>query len=129
MTDRHRLHWILDERGEPAVARDLYHWADWLQTGNRVIGRELIGDIRVSTVFLGWDYRVFGEGPPILFETMIFGGRYDQYQERYCTRSEAVAGHERALYMVRETAGEGTADGRGVSTGTTGKAAEGEGSV
>ena len=37
---------------------------------------------------------------PILFETMIFGGEHDQYQERYATREEAVEGHARAVAPV-----------------------------
>lgn len=53
----------------------------------------------VSTVFLGIDHQ-FGHGPPLLFETMIFElgalGALD-YQERYSTLSEAMAGHERAV--------------------------------
>jgi hypothetical protein len=49
------------------------------------------GDIRVSTVFLGIDHG-FG-GKPLLFETMVFGGRLNGYQCRYGTYDEAVEGH------------------------------------
>lgn len=55
----------------------------------------------VSTVFLGLDHG-WGEGPPILFETMVFGGPLDQEMERYCTWDEAVAGHERWVQRVKE---------------------------
>lgn len=34
------------------------------------------------------------------FETMIFGGEHDQYQERYSTWDEAEAGHKRAIELV-----------------------------
>lgn len=51
---------------------------------------------RVSTVFLSLDHN-WGDGPPILFETMIFGGEHDGYQERYRTWEEAEEGHEIAL--------------------------------
>ena len=64
-------------------------------------------EARVSTVFLGLDHRFWGEGQPILFETMIFGGpfndnqtMYCDYQERYCTWGQAETGHEAALKMV-----------------------------
>jgi hypothetical protein len=58
------------------------------------------GDVWVSTVFLGSD-RGHGKGHiPILFETMIFGGKHDQYQERYCTIEEARAGHKRACKLA-----------------------------
>ena len=54
------------------------------------------GGIWVSTVFLGLDHSYNPDGPPILFETMIFGGPHNEYQERYSTWDEAIEGHERA---------------------------------
>lgn len=65
---------ILDAQGRPVPETDLIKWAEWLETADRVVGRETIGPCKVSTVFLGLDHR-FGEGgPPILWETMVFGG-------------------------------------------------------
>ncbi len=61
--------------------------------------RNEIGEVLVSTVFLGLNHR-YGEGVPVLFETMIFGGEHDQYQDRYCTYDEAEAGHKKALGMA-----------------------------
>lgn len=58
--------------------------------------------ILVSTVFLGFARRFLDDdGPPILFETMIFGGKHDHYQERYTTWDDAVAGHKRAVRRVK----------------------------
>jgi hypothetical protein len=59
------------------------------------------GNARVSTIFLGLDRRFEGEGPPILFETMVFGGKHDQYQERCATWDEAEAMHQ-PVEMVRQ---------------------------
>ncbi len=62
--------------------------------------------VLVSTIFLVIDHS-FGldpAAPPILFETMIFGtaaGRYNEYQERYCTVEEARAGHLRTIKRAR----------------------------
>ena len=50
----------------------------------------------VSTVFLGIDHSWLG-GPPILFETMIFGGQFDEVQKRYCTMEEAIDGHAKLM--------------------------------
>jgi hypothetical protein len=50
------------------------------------------GIVEVSTVWLGIDHAWLG-GPPILFETMVFGGRWHQWQWRYGTEVEARAGH------------------------------------
>lgn len=53
---------------------------------------------RISTVFLGLDHSWNG-GPPVVFETMVFGGPLDEEQDRYCTRAEAEAGH--AMWVAR----------------------------
>jgi len=57
-------------------------------------------DITVSTVFLAIDHS-YGGGPPILFETMIFGGERDGYQDRYATWEEALEGHGVALALAK----------------------------
>ena len=54
----------------------------------------------VSTVFLGLDHQFQPEGPPLIFETMVFGGTHDQWQERYSTWKEAEDGHARIVGMV-----------------------------
>ena len=66
---------------------------------NEIVGRDEIGDILVSTIWLGMNHQ-WGAGPPLIFETMIFGGEHDQWQERYSTRAEAEAGHAAALALV-----------------------------
>lgn len=63
------------------------------------IGFDEEGDVSVSTVWLGLDHQ-YGDGPPLIFETMIFGGEHDQYQERYSTKEEAIAGHKRACALA-----------------------------
>ena len=62
------------------------------QDVDRHVGDTTIGDVRVSTVFLVIDHQ-WGSGPPLLFETMVFGGEYDQDQERYSTWKQAEKGH------------------------------------
>lgn len=73
----------------------------WLMSmgSRRHVAKKRIGDVLVSTVFLGLNHR-WGGGPPLIFETMIFGGEHDEYQERYSTWQEAEAGHKRAVDMV-----------------------------
>jgi hypothetical protein len=58
-------------------------------------------EVRVSTVFLGLNHAWLGQGPPLIFETMIFGGPEDGYQDRYTTWDEAIKGHEKALKLVK----------------------------
>lgn len=96
MTDKY----ILNAEGEPEPCDDLLRWARWIETADRHVGKDQIGDVKVSTVFLGLDHS-FGNGPPLLLETMIFGGEHDGFCERYATRQEAIIGHARAVALVQ----------------------------
>ena len=51
-----------------------------------------VGGRRVSTVFMGIDHS-FGEGPPLLWETMTFPD--GDICERYSSHQDALEGHER----------------------------------
>lgn len=64
-----------------------------------------VGRTMISTVFLGLDHN-HGHGPPVLYETMIFGNkRYEDEQWRYYTLSEAKIGHEHAVQKVEGLSG------------------------
>jgi len=52
--------------------------------------------ITVSTIFLIHDYS-FGQGRPVLFETMVFDREEDKYCLRYFTKEEADKGHDDLL--------------------------------
>jgi hypothetical protein len=96
-------HYILNEMGEPVVEPDLMTWAAWFEENNgaRVVAKTKIADdIEVSTVFLAIDHS-YSSGPPILYETMVFGGPLDQTQDRYATRAAAVRGHREYVERVR----------------------------
>jgi hypothetical protein len=63
----------------------------------RRVGRtQVTSECMVSTVFLGLDHG-YTPGPPVVFETMVFGGPMDGECERYCTWAEAVEGHARMV--------------------------------
>ena len=93
--------YILSPEGEPIPCHDLMAWGTFMQNAERHVGDDHVGEIHVSTVFLGLDHS-FGSknAPPVLWETMIFGGEHDQYQERYTSRDAALKGHATALTMV-----------------------------
>lgn len=95
MTDRY----ILD--GKRAVeCPDPITWARWYESANRRVALETIDGVRISTVFLALDHS-FGEGPPMLFETMVFGGPLDEEQDRCATWEEAEAMHKAMVARVR----------------------------
>ena len=98
-----RRKYILNAAGDPEVCDDVQEWGKWFESADdlRRIARDKIGeDVTVSTVFLGLDH-AWNQGPPLLFETMIFGGPHSGYQERYSTKTEALAGHATAVELAR----------------------------
>jgi hypothetical protein len=100
---KHRSHlYVLGVDGEPLKIDDPRMWADWFETADRVVRVDQVGEVRVSTVFLALDH-VFGGGRPLLWETMIFGGVDDGYQQRYPSRADALIGHTDAIARVKAT--------------------------
>lgn len=91
--------YILDGK-TPRRAASLEEWGRWFESADRHVAQDTIGNVRVSTVFLGLDHS-FGNGPPLIFETMIFGGPHDQHQTRASTWDEAEAQHAEAVTMAR----------------------------
>ena len=99
-------HYRLDGH-TPVPEPDLVAWGSWFVTADRTVARTwLAPDVEVSTVFLGLDHAFQPGGPPLLFETMIFGGRLDGHQERFTTWAEAVTGHEALCAQVAATLGQ-----------------------
>lgn len=89
--------------GEEVIREpDICKWAEWYASHDRHVGKDEVGDQGVSTVFLGIDHG-FGSTPQ-WFETMVFGGLNDEYQERYQTYAEALAGHKRIVESVKSGA-------------------------
>lgn len=78
-------------------------WAKFMQRGTVVVNHTQLEGVSISTVFLGLDHSFGRTERPILFETMIFGGVHDEYQDRYSTWNEAVEGHIKASKLVLTT--------------------------
>jgi hypothetical protein len=95
MTDRY----ILDEHGQPVPCDDLMTWGRWMEDGHRHVAKDRDegpdgGEVLVSTVFLGLDHRFGGDGPPVLWETLVFGGALNGEMARYTSLADALAGHQ-----------------------------------
>jgi hypothetical protein len=109
---RHELY--LEVGGIPVPSDDLMFWALQMEHADRSVGKTKVGDLLVSTVFLGLDHNYQEEGPPILYETMVFdedhkcvddwAGESSFWGEvqRYSTREEAQAGHEATVNAIKE---------------------------
>ena len=92
--------YILDKEGNPQVENDLGKWGKYMESAERHVAQDSVDGIKISTVFLGLDHN-YGDGAPVLWETMIFGGSHDQYCERYASKEGALAGHKKAVDMVK----------------------------
>jgi hypothetical protein len=108
--------YILDD-DHNLVPATLMEWAHWFEKAERHVDATRVGPYWVSTVFLGINHRFGQDGPPLLFETMVFrdvpdtskfgdgqGWSDDGDMDRYSTWDEALAGHERmvAKYRAKE---------------------------
>lgn len=91
---------LFDRKGQPM---EMMEWAHALESGGTVVGKDTIDGQQVSTVWLGLSHNLYGDdGPPLIFETRIFGGLHDQYCERYSTEEAAIAGHAETVAAIRE---------------------------
>jgi len=92
----------------PVPCEDLLTWARWIEDHNRdrIVRQEEVGKFFVSTVFLGLDHDFSFEGPPLLFETMVFDGRKggsvnDAPAFRDWTWELALESHAKAVEWAR----------------------------
>lgn len=96
----HIMYYKQNPDGTVEPIDNVVSWARDL-SDRQVANDELTEKVQISTVFLGMDHNFIGKGDPILWETMIFGGKHDGYQERYTSREEALIGHQKAIDLVK----------------------------
>jgi hypothetical protein len=104
--------------------------SDWYDRTGRKVSMEELGDLlripdykrvaytevasatdklakyRVSTVWLGLDHN-WGDGDPLIFETMVFADGPDPWADKLCRRYtnelDAKLGHEETVILVAAT--------------------------
>jgi hypothetical protein len=91
----------LDKENNAILCEDITEYSNWERDNRKqkVTKQDHIGKVLVSTVFLGLDHG-FGSEKPLLWETMIFGGDHDLYQDRYSSIEDALIGHQQAVDLV-----------------------------
>lgn len=99
--------YVLDDDNNVVGPVDLMEAARFHKSDRRFVAKTKVYEgCEVSTVFLGLDHR-FGDGPPLVFETLVFGGTEDGEGDRYSTYAEAVAGHARFVEKCQPIMTEG----------------------
>lgn len=100
-------YYILSEH-VPLPIDNVVVWAHWFEAHQqeRIVAQETIGSYLVSTVLLGSDHQYARDGPPLLFETMIFPPPgheegWEEYRVRCSTWEEAEQEHALACDIVR----------------------------
>lgn len=91
--------YILDKDNNVVYEPDKSKWAKWFNEADRTVDYTCVSvnpDVNVSTVFTGMDYDfVMGKNDnPLVFETMVFGGKFDRKLVRTRSHSEAVKAHK-----------------------------------
>ena len=99
------MYYILNDQPIPIPVDDMLVWARWFEghRDERVVRQETVGNFWVSTVFLGIDHSFAEGGPPILFETMVFGpdDSRESFAERCTTWELALEMHARGVRWAR----------------------------
>ncbi len=88
--------------GKIVKPKNMLEYVEWEgDSSKRIIAQWEKGKVLVSTVFLGLDHNHRSENDPILFETMIFGGKYDNAQWRYRTLEAAKVHHDQVVAALK----------------------------
>lgn len=78
-------------------------WEFYKDIERRRIGYDIIGNITVSTVFIGLNHSCYND-EPALFESTIFENGNEKYCKRYYTWEEAQEGHIKIVeYAKKQT--------------------------
>lgn len=96
--------YTFDDSGKPVREPDLLKWTEWFEDiERRRVKKEQIDDSEVSTIFLGLDHNYEHSGDPILWETMVFGGKLNGAQDR-CggNREQAEAMHAKMVKHLKQ---------------------------
>lgn len=88
-----------DRQGNPITFKE---WVEQFErTADKVVEQTQTDNGFVSTVWLGLSHQ-FGDGPPLIFETLVFEGTMDGEMDRYSTEEQARAGHAEMVARVKE---------------------------
>lgn len=99
--DRPQYYMLIDRVAVPCDIDDFLRFMS--DPASRTVARDQIGAVLVSTVFLGLDHN-HNDGPPLLFETMVFGesGSGEEYgMWRTSTYASALTVHGKIVDGIR----------------------------
>ena len=84
--------------GHKPVKCTVLEWAEMFETQDKRVADDMVGKVRISTIFLGINHNFGISGKPILFETMGFDESGDTlFCDRYTDWDSAVLGHQNKI--------------------------------
>ena len=101
------FHYRLDENHNVVPVRvrteeEFTAWATAVFGSNRQVAlTKAFPGIVISTIFLGINHRWRDDGPPLVFETMVFDDYGPGDCRRYATWDEALAGHGKIVARIK----------------------------
>ena len=95
---RHDFYKLEGHEAVPATLEEMGHALE--DKDARTVARTETDNGVVSTVFLCINHSYAAGDPPLLFETLVMGGTFDDAQVRYTTWDEAVAGHAEMVRRI-----------------------------
>jgi hypothetical protein len=97
--------YVLDREGNPVRQHDDTAWAEFMKDGDaRRVAFDEAGKWTVTTVFMGIDHDVVGNGPPLLWKTMVFGPLpWGGFSCWYANRWRAIAHHDQLAESLRRS--------------------------
>lgn len=97
---------IHDREGKPITSMERFALL-LADVEYKVVKQEHVGPYWVSTIWVGIDYNFGMGGPPLIFETMVFGDTDDLSMDldchRWTTEQHAREGHEEIVTLIRAT--------------------------
>ena len=96
-------YYILGSDHQVIPCSDISVFAETFDHKNRRVAETVIGKYWISTVFLGVNHNFLGEGPPMLFETMVFVDSEGGEPRRCSTWAEAEILHKQVCDEIKRT--------------------------
>lgn len=97
-------YYLIDKNGKITTTTDVERWSkEFFESNDRFLKRtELENGITISTCFAGINLNFTDDGPPLLFETMIFGGEDDCTGYRFERHECAINYHDKLVKKYRD---------------------------
>lgn len=99
----HKHMYLLLKNHSIRPTRNVLKWAEQLESMDRQVALDRVGSAVVSTVFIGVNTRL--KGPPMVFETAVWGGERDfDIVRKYSSWTAAEKGHREQVDALKRCA-------------------------